>query len=510
MARADYFDRAIHAAFHILGKLDQQSFLEKIDKHRVAVAFDSSVRTAEGEAAVDLTIRLLARFYPKIGIIPLDAAAQAIAPKFNRLARAINPKIAIVERPFGYKDIIVIGKKSPPAKREIRPIYIGSDGWIARLSRQIPVGSNSSSGNPFGAGIAACLAAANVFRHVFTNASLDDAINVSTLDLDPQATKPLNPDFGDINLGQVFLVGAGAIGNGFLWALSRSTKLKCRLTIIDHENIDLFNIQRYVLTERKDKGASKTKKAIDFLAHHPGIQTSPIPQKWEDFVSSRPEDQWFFEKVVSALDTPGDRINLQASLPKFVVNAWTGAGDAGASYHDFKNHACMACLYMPTEMVPNEDELIAQALGLQQDPETLKDLRTKIETSWLIDRKFLEQISTTKYIQIEKLLQFEGKTLRSLYSRGVCSGAIMELATGPVTARAEVPMPFQSAFAGILEAAILVAHAGGFLRLPRTTRINLIKPFPPNRSFSWNQSKNPRCFCNDKDFRQVYDKKYGS
>lgn len=509
MARADYFDRTIQAAFHVIGDFDQQAFIEKINNHRVAVAFDARVRTAEGRAAVDLTIRLLARFYPKIAIIPLGKTAQAIAPKFIKLARAINPKIAIIERPIGYKDIIVIGRTPPPTKEGVTPIYIGSDGWIAKLSRHNPVDSKASN-NPFGAGIAACLAAANVFRHVFTNAPLDDDIAISVLDLDPLATELLNPKLDKIDLGEVFLVGAGAIGNGFIWALSRYPILSGQMSIIDHDNVDLFNIQRYVLTERKDDGVSKVKMAADHFAHNSNIQINQIPKKWEDFVSSLQEDQWLFERVVSALDTHGDRINLQASLPKWVVNAWTGIGDIGVSHHDFTNHACMACLYMPTNKVKNEDQLIAQALGLPEDRATLMEVRTKLDTNAPVDRPLLERISTAKAVQIEKLLPYEGQSLRSLYSHGVCSGAVMELANGPVTARAEVPMPFQSAFAGILEAAMLIAHAGGFISAPTMTRINLMAQFPTNRGFSWNRSKSSRCFCNDKDYQDVYSEKYNS
>jgi molybdopterin/thiamine biosynthesis adenylyltransferase len=508
MARADYFDRSVHAASQILGNFDQQAFLKKIDNHRVAVAFDSSTKTAEGYAAVDLTIRLLARFYPKIAIVPLDKTAQRIALKLNKLALAINPKIAIVNGMQGVKDIIVIGKTPPPSKKGITPIYIGSDGWIAKLSRQNPVGSKASN-NPFGAGIAACLAAANIFRHVFTSVPLDDAITISILDMDPQASKFLNPKLDEVNLGQVFLVGAGAIGNGFLWALSRYPVLSAQLNIIDHDNVDLFNIQRYVLTERKNEGVSKVKIAAALFTRNPGIQVVPIPKKWEDFVSSLPEDKWLFERVVSALDTPSDRIYLQSSLPKWIVNAWTGTGDVGVSHHDFTNHACLACLYMPTKETLNEDHLVAHALGFQQDPVTLMEIRGKLDTNGLVDLPFLERISTAKAVPIEKLIPYEGQTLRSLYSHGVCSGAVMELANGPVTARAEVPMPFQSAFAGILEAAVLVAHASGFMRLPTMTRINLMNAFPSNHKLSWTQTKHPCCFCNDNDYKDVYTEKYG-
>jgi len=164
---------------------------------------------------------------------------------------------------------------------------------------------------------------------------------------------------------------------------------------------------------------------------------------------------------------------------------------------------------MPTGKTLNEDQLIAQALGLPEDIATLMEIRSKLDTNAPIDRQLLERISTAKALQIEKLLPYEGQSLRSLYSHGVCSGAVMELANGPVNAHAEVPMPFQSAFAGILEAATLIAHAGGFESVDSFTRINLMNLFPKSLGFSWNQSKSSRCFCNDKDFIDVYSEKYG-
>ena len=86
----------------------------------------------------------------------------------------------------------------------------------------------------------------------------------------------------------------------------------------------------------------------------------------------------------------------------------------------------------------------------------------------------------------------------------------MELATGTKsTARAEVPMPFQSAFAGILQAVVLIAHAAGESTIPGFTRIDLMKPFAGvSPGTSWNQAKQPHCFCMDEDYKQAYNEKY--
>jgi len=66
--------------------------------------------------------------------------------------------------------------------------YIGSEGWLAKLSRQAPVGSGSSR-LPFAAGVAACIAVANLFRYTFRESlgevNYDDGFILSLVILAP-------------------------------------------------------------------------------------------------------------------------------------------------------------------------------------------------------------------------------------------------------------------------------------------------------------------------------------
>ncbi|MFX7902704.1 hypothetical protein ABTK34_19770, partial [Acinetobacter baumannii] len=80
---------------------------------------------------------------------------------------------------------------------------------------------------------------------------------------------------------------------------------------------------------------------------------------WADYVHGR--SKWTFERVAVALDTAEDRIALQASLPKWIVNAWTQDVDLGVSRHNFADGgACLACLYLPTVAVKNEHERVSE------------------------------------------------------------------------------------------------------------------------------------------------------
>lgn len=505
MARAEYFDRAVQAAFYIINDFDQKAFLEKVDAHRVALAFDAKALTWEGMAAMDMSIRLAARFYPSMAIVPLDRQSRGAATRLKKLAREINPKITIASGFSRVTDVIVVGGTAPDADDAFK-YYIGSDGWISEFSRSAPVGTGTSD-NGLGAGVAACLGAANIFRRIFSDQKLDDELAFSVLDLDIAAAEPRNPVLDKVDIGDAYLVGAGAIGNGFLWGLFAYTGLAGKLTVIDHENVELFNIQRYALTKRESEGAAKVDVAKDFLLQREALQVTKFHGTWENFLNGRGAE-WSFERVVSALDSAKDRIELQASLPKWIVNGWTKDTDIGVSHHDFIHDACLACLYMPDREVQSEDRLIMEALGLP--PQIFEqDVRAKLELGTPLDIEYLGRIAEYKGIDQALLLQFEGKTLRELYTKAVCSGAVMELATGHKTARAEVPMPFQSALAGILQAVILIAHAAGERNLFGVTSIDLMKPFIGARiETSSDQAKRSICFCNDADYQQAYNEKY--
>jgi hypothetical protein len=507
MARADYFDRALHAARHVLGSLDQDAFLNKVDNHRVGLAFDSDIENTEAFAAADLFIRLTARFYPELAIVALDTKARKPARALEALAKRINPKIGLFGSLNGVNDLVVVGRTWVAVTKQMKVLYVGSDGWIARLSSRAPL-SFGTSMNPLGAGFSACLAAANVFRSLFSNAARDRDLTISLLDLDPQAPLHANPAIASLDVGEVFLVGAGAIGNGFLWALSRSG-VKGQLAVVDHEQIDLSNLQRYVLSEREHVGAHKTTIAQDMFRDHPGISVHPVSHRWQDLMDVLTPAQWGqLKKVVVALDTPQDRIGVQASLPLWIVNGWTQGSEFGVSRHSFLGQqACMACLYMPRQKAPNLDELISQALGFP--PEQLMRVRKLIETAQPLDQAILLEIATAKNLPLEKLLPFEGKPIHILYTQGVCSGQIFELANGPAVARAEVPMPFQSAAAGIFQLAALLGHVAGHAANPTISQVDLMRPFPSSHLFSRNEQKaGSRCLCADVDYQDAFREKH--
>ncbi|WP_026461375.1 E2 ligase fold family C protein [Adhaeribacter aquaticus] len=509
MALANFFDKAALAASQILQGFDRRSFEQQLESSIILVGFDSfAINSREGLASLDMVIRLLGRLYPKMVIKALDAEAQGYVPVVKGQLIAINPHIELLSEDASPTIAVIIGNTSLTLDQPAAHVfYIGSSGWIAKLSSNRPLGSNSSN-NPFGAGAAACLGAANVFRAVFASmlpdAELDGEINLSLVDytIGEQLTTeyPELPDI--INFSETILVGLGAVGNGFIWAVSKLTQLQGTLHLVEHDPIDLSNLQRYVLTSQDDIDGSKVDLGIKFL-NETGLTTIPHRGKWNAFLANRQD--WKLPRVAVAVDSAEDRIAIQAAIPSKIVNAWTQAYDLGISRHNnFLEDACLACLYLPKEESLSESAIIAEALGLPEP-----EVRLMLVHQAVVDLTLATRIATAKDQPLENLMPLVGKPLRNFYQKTICGGIILSSGNGEQN---ETPMAFQSALAGIMLAGELIQEDLGLRekKLATSTRINLLSSVGKYLNVPVQKQKDKRCLCNDKHYQQAFKAKYNS
>lgn len=492
MAIPDYFARNAVAIAQALSGLDDQRLTVMLGEVRVGITFGKDAESKEGCALTDLLVRLIARLYPTL-IFRADSE-NGIIDRSRELARRINPNVELSGDPT--VEVVVGSTALPPWSAQ--RIFAGSNGWIAAISTSAPQPC-ADTNIPFGSGVAACLAAANLFRYVFlpeprldANATFDVLNSTNEEHRSAIALSPLSTD--------LVLAGCGAIGNAAAWALAR-TPVKGTLTIVDHQTIDLGNIQRYVLAERADEGSSKPLVASRYFTN----SLRAIPNE-SDFATFLEITNHRVERLLLALDSARDRRAGQASLPKWVANAWTQPGDLGVSTHDFLNGACVCCLYLPEHVVMNEDATIAEAFGV---PERIMQIRLLLHRNDGAPRDLLEAISTAQDIPLERLLPFEGHSLRDLYVDGFCGGAALPLCRmGIPRTEVHVPLAHQSALAGILLAAAAVRHELGIGNGSQVTQLDVLKPLPPVPSHP--VAKDPRgiCICQDSDYRDVYTRKF--
>lgn len=502
MAFADYYDRAALAASQVLGGFDSDAFRNKLGQSPVGVAIGSdAVASNEGRVLLDMTVRLLARLYPALAIVP-SAGAEEEAARLSELANSINPQIEIDLGQRNTRIGVVVGSDIHVAFD--RTVFAGSDGWDAYVSSTTPVAVGTTA-NPLGAGAAACLAAGEVFKALLLSPEQREDVSFSTFLRAKGVTDPQVPNTGWSLAADAVLVGLGAVGNGAAWALSRSP-LEGRVHLVDDETVELSNLQRYVMASRADEGAVKVELAGS--AFKGRLEAVTWKRTWAQFLS---EAGYAWEHVLSALDTAGDRRSIQAALPRWVTNAWTQPGDLGVALHSNfgGDGACLYCLYLPDRVAPNEDEVIAYALGV---PQLVTEIRTLLHNGEGVQRPFLHAVAVALELPLDAVLPFVGRRIRELYVEGVCGGALLPLGSaGAPRPEVHVPLAHQSALAGVLLAAGLARRCvAGILPVTEVTRLDVLGPIPEFATQPALVAGTGHCVCEDDDYVTAYRRKYSS
>jgi hypothetical protein len=506
MALADYYDRAAVAASQVIAGFDATLFRRALEQASVGIALDARAAVSqEGKVLAELSVRLLARLYPRLELRVDDSAE---GERLQNLALKINPHIEI--GPSSRVGIAI----GADASRFDTTCFAGSDGWDALLSNDRPLTAGTSP-NPLGAGAAACLAAASVFNHVLVKGVSNQRlishstttpsgdVRFSTFSREKDRTPDTIPS-RDWRLGEeAVLVGVGAIGNASAWALARSP-LQGTLHIVDPEVVELSNLQRYVLAERTDD--EKTKVDVVGELFHGQLSCVRHTASWAEFVR---DNGYGWRQVIVALDSAADRRSVQAALPEWIANAWTQPGDLGVSVHDRFDGAgaCLYCLYLSTQKAQNEDEVVAAALGI---PQLSHDVRTLLHTGAKVARPLLEAVARGLERPLQDVLLYEGRTVRELYVQGICGGGLIPLGTiGLPRQEVHVPLAHQSALAGILLSATLVRRC---VSVPAEgTSVSRIDITVPIREFITQpalKAGTGLCICEDEDYVRTYRLKF--
>lgn len=508
MALAKYISKNILAIRQALSQGSVDAFEKVLSENCIEIAFDDQCKTREGKALLDLLTRLLARLYPRMKFTDISSKNGETKSHLQELALSINSLLNIEDGPANL--CVVIGKNTYGPKGAA--IYTGSQDWVAKVHSETPCQSHDST-NPFGAGVAACLAAGSVFRNVFASLlGKENSVNNTNLDLltfkSTQAIKA--PNLAGIDLKEIHLVGLGAIGHGTLWAFSKLTDVKGELIAIDHETVALSNLQRYVCASEKDEGKGKAELASQILGGT-GIQCHPYAMKWNQYMATLGQKN--LELVLSAVDSSRDRIGIQSSLPKMILNGYTENRVGGVTRHlKFGAQACLACGFVPEKKVRDYSQEVADNLGISQ---LEHHVRHYIAYNFPVDDKLIGWIAQANGIDQASLSHHVGKAFNTFYSDEVCGGLLLTLTGGEKTSRAmEAPLAFQSAMVGILLASETILLRAG-------TRgenfVNSIQYYP---LLAVRDDENPyltqlamdstgRCICQDEDFRSIYSQRWG-
>jgi molybdopterin/thiamine biosynthesis adenylyltransferase len=364
--------------------------------------------------------------------------------------------------------------------------------------------------NPFGAGAAACFAAANLFRLIFAaelgGARIDEQFKFSVFSqrINDNSTEDSALD-RSIRLG-FSLIGTGAIGNGLLWSLLHLPTIEGRILLIDNQTVALSNLQRYVLMVQDHVNHHKVDVLHTLLSRHQGLEIVRHPYKWQQVIGGLGLQE--MQVVITALDTKEDRFFVQSALPKSILNAWTSPTGVGVSRHpDFTNGPCLACLYLPTHPEKKETQKIADALGMPDGEEFINNY---LSNRTPIDEAFVEYVHLRTGIPKGNLSPFVGQLVENLYSEGICGGRVIEVMAGEAAQDVEVPLAHESTMAGILLAAEAVIGAQQLRKeaLKPVTSLNMADRIHPYLQEELDKHYTGRCICQDQVFIDCYNLKW--
>ncbi|HEX4033722.1 MAG TPA: ThiF family adenylyltransferase [Solirubrobacteraceae bacterium] len=525
MSLPRFLDRIVDATAPALGGLDRAVVTAKLEETSVTLAGGVAAANGTAREGFLLAANLLARLYPRIVLAgPEDlvaAAADAVV--------LINPRVSVsTSSKASDPTTVTLAYELPPAAALAT---IADDGTsIAAFARRwnVFVDTDPSSNAPSAAPaalLAAVIGVSEVFRSVFAEhlgprgrrAPQPGSLNLVTLGKSADLPVPRR-----IDVGEVRLVGAGAIGQAAAYTLA-SGGAHGTLLAIDDEVVALSNLQRYVLTGDGDVGAVK----VDLLRERlrkTSLEVVPLKTEWyADLVEAQ-------APTLVALDSPEARIGVQASLPGPIYNAWTQPADVGWSRHErFGKEACLACLYWPEHEVPSRHEQIATAfrqhplrvlgylvhrlpVGLPLPPggvPSLPNLPAPPEAVDWLQTPLIDAIALAAGIDATELTPWRERPLADVYQDGICGGALLHLDVGAVPRDVLVPLAHQSVFAGVMVATQLIVASVARLKTARAAaveaRFDVLAGMP--QVLARPRQPASACLCGDPVFREVYREK---
>ncbi len=506
MALANFFKRAAQALGQVLTVANPDLLALKLEQVTVAVAFDDTVLDKPNTSIIlNMSVNLLSRLYPRLTVYYEGNSQKGwdLKQTLEGLALAINPDIELTDN-TAITASICVGETGFTLDQSC---FVSADSWNLEVSPGKPCSVlQGNCYNPISSAAAACFGADEVFRCVFADllGKLQSEKYVFSL-LDYKKTMSVITELPEITLKDLTIVGIGAVGNATIWCLNLIPSLSGRIALVDHEQVDLTNLQRYVLADQNTVDVVKTDMAFKYL-DRPGLEVKCYAKEFGEHVTEdRPDCD--FDVIAVAVDNIPNRVAAQAVLPRVIINAWTDENARlSVSRHWFgSGQACLSCIYLLGKKQKSYTEQIAELTGLEHN----------FVSQMYIDQKpltedILKKISEAKGYPMDKIVQFSGLSLDKFREEVVCGGYFLELGVDVKHPPALVPLAHQSVLAGTLLAAEIVKLSLGITTKddPAEIRITMLAPPTDYTTFRLTPSLKPGCICQDEDYLFVYSQKY--
>ena len=291
-----------------------------------------------------------------------------------------------------------------------------------------------------------------------------------------------------IDLEHTYIAGAGAIGNGFLWA-ARHLNFRGQLSIADDDTVSSGNLNRQIWFQTDDIGLPKVDRIVERAqVHFPQLKLVPNRYRLQD-LPDKSNTAWLGRLIV-AVDSRRARRELQNEFPGEVFDSsTTDIREIVVHYNVQPSElACLSCIYEADKEEITREKYIAEHLGV-----SVADVRTD-----RISRSAGERIAI-RYTELrpENLIGVAYDTL----FKTLCAEGQLQTPEGK---RVIAPFAFVSVLAGTLLALEVVRRLGpdSHSRDFNYWRLSPWHPVDHRRRIT--RQKQPGCaFCADPILKRV-------
>ncbi|RXG87359.1 ThiF family adenylyltransferase [Bradyrhizobium zhanjiangense] len=335
--------------------------------HLVIQVGGDALASPQGQLLVSFAANLAGRLFPVVQrvtiVMPSDHKLLFSSPRWrdatfsghlSMLLHALPELVACSisrEPPATYDWALVVGSEMGDVGHST--IFVGADGWEASFSPDRPIAATGRK-NPVGAYVAACIGIAEIWKRlllphgdIFHKAIIRPLMEPLTFSAFTYFVSPgPNPELpAAVTLGRVTGVGVGAGGGAAMFTLASLEGARGHLNLIDPDEIEASNLNRYVMADTADVDERMNKAKLAARMFGPQVTVKPYPRSFSECDGLEPADYGF---VLAAVHTREARREIQWETPGVL---W----DAGATQDgDFRiwrmilgQTECMHCKHPP-------------------------------------------------------------------------------------------------------------------------------------------------------------------
>lgn len=222
--------------------------------------------------------------------------------------------------------------------------------------------------HPVGLLLGSCYAVGAILNKVLKDSLPYPSPEVFNINLAELVGDDLKLLYETVQVGEAYLAGAGAIGNGFIYALSQF-RVQGTVNVADHDMVSDGNLQRCVLFSQSDVDLPKADclcRAAEAII--PNIQWIPHRMRLQDVPAAKNGGAWL-KRLIVGVDSRRVRRSLQAEIPGEVYDASTTEISEVVLHFNRQptDLACMSCIYHESPDENAHERHVAEALGVSLD-----------------------------------------------------------------------------------------------------------------------------------------------